>query len=122
MSTPVPTLIHPTSRHRAKWSSRTFQWVAAGPTLSLVAAIAGCGGGDSAAPAPSAPQATADSQCAAFLGRSFEGATTLCFHKADRLFGSSRTHALSQLPMLILMVGFTTFGLWILSLPFAPAT
>ena len=37
--------------------------------------------------------------------------------EALRLFPSARRAALSQLPMLALMVLFTTFGLWILSLP-----
>lgn len=36
---------------------------------------------------------------------------------ALRLFGGPRTAAASQAPMLVLMVMFTTFGLWILSLP-----
>src|SRR5262249_39604032 len=37
--------------------------------------------------------------------------------EALRLFGSPRRAAVSQLPMLALMVLFTTLGLWILSLP-----
>ena len=37
--------------------------------------------------------------------------------EALRLFPTARRAALSQLPMLVLMVLFTTFGLWILSLP-----
>lgn len=40
--------------------------------------------------------------------------------EALRLFPDRRTATLSQLPMLLLMVGFTTFGLWILSLPISP--
>lgn len=40
---------------------------------------------------------------------------------ALRVFRSSRAATLSQLPMLLLMVAFTTIGLWILSLPMAPA-
>lgn len=36
---------------------------------------------------------------------------------ALRIFGGARTSAASQAPMLALMVLFTTFGLWILSLP-----
>lgn len=35
------------------------------------------------------------------------------------VFGSSRHAAISQLPMLVLMMCFTVFGLWILSLPLA---
>ncbi len=37
--------------------------------------------------------------------------------EALKIFGDSRRAALSQLPMLILMVVLTTIGLWILSLP-----
>lgn len=37
--------------------------------------------------------------------------------QALRLFADHRTALLSQLPTLLLMVGFTTVGLWILSLP-----
>jgi hypothetical protein len=37
--------------------------------------------------------------------------------QAIAAFGSRRSAALSQLPMLVLMMGFTTLGLWILSLP-----
>lgn len=37
--------------------------------------------------------------------------------EALRLFRDSRSAALSQLPMLLMMVAFTTIGLWILSLP-----
>lgn len=40
---------------------------------------------------------------------------------ALRTFSSSRQATLSQLPMLLLMVAFTTIGLWILSLPISPA-
>lgn len=40
---------------------------------------------------------------------------------ALRVFRSSRAATLSQLPMLLLMVAFTTIGLWILSLPMSPA-
>lgn len=39
--------------------------------------------------------------------------------EALKCFGSSRRATLSQLPMLVLMVLFTTAGLWILSLPIA---
>jgi hypothetical protein len=39
--------------------------------------------------------------------------------EALRVFGDGRRAALSQLPMLLLMVLFTTLGLWILSLPIA---
>lgn len=39
--------------------------------------------------------------------------------EALRAFSTPRRAALSQLPMLALMVMFTTLGLWILSLPFA---
>jgi hypothetical protein len=39
--------------------------------------------------------------------------------EAMRLFASPKRAALSQLPMLFLMVVFTNFGLWILSLPLA---
>lgn len=42
--------------------------------LSLAVSLAGCGG-DGAPPAMATPQASAASQCNAFLGRSFEGAT-----------------------------------------------
>jgi hypothetical protein len=38
--------------------------------------------------------------------------------QALRMFPGRRTAGLSQLPMLALMVGFTVFGLWILSQPF----
>jgi hypothetical protein len=38
------------------------------------------------------------------------------------LFGNARKAMLSQLPMLLLMVGFTAGGLWILSLPIAATT
>ena len=41
--------------------------------------------------------------------------------EALRTFPDRRTATLSQLPMLLLMVAFTTFGLWILSLPISPA-
>ena len=37
--------------------------------------------------------------------------------EALRLFGTPRTAALSQLPMLVLMLAFTVFGLWILAQP-----
>ena len=40
--------------------------------------------------------------------------------EALRIFGSQRRAALSQLPMLLLMVALTTAGLWILSLPISP--
>ena len=36
---------------------------------------------------------------------------------ALRVFGGPGAAAASQVPMLVLMVLFTTFGLWILSLP-----
>jgi len=39
--------------------------------------------------------------------------------EALRIFGSARPAALSQLPMLALMMMFTNLGLWILSLPLA---
>jgi hypothetical protein len=39
--------------------------------------------------------------------------------QASTMFGSPRRAAISQLPMLVLMMGFTAFGLWILSLPLA---
>lgn len=38
---------------------------------------------------------------------------------ALRTFGCARQAALSQWPMLLLMVALTTIGLWILSLPIA---
>ena len=41
--------------------------------------------------------------------------------EALRIFGSPKRAALSQLPMLALMVLFTNFGLWILSLPISGA-
>lgn len=41
--------------------------------------------------------------------------------QALQLFASTRQATASQLPMLLLMVIFTTVGLWILSLPIAPA-
>ena len=41
----------------------------------------------------------------------------LAHKQALKLFPDRRTAILSQLPMLLLMVGFTAFGLWILSLP-----
>jgi len=39
---------------------------------------------------------------------------------ATRTFTSKRDIILSQIPMLVLMVFYTAFGLWILSQPFAP--
>jgi len=39
--------------------------------------------------------------------------------EALKVFGSSRKAALSQVPLLLLMVLLTTIGLWILSLPIA---
>jgi hypothetical protein len=42
--------------------------------------------------------------------------------EALRLFGTPRRATLSQLPMLMLMMLFTTLGLWILSLPLAPGS
>jgi hypothetical protein len=39
--------------------------------------------------------------------------------EALRLFPTNRKAALSQIPILFLMVLFTTVGLWILSLPIA---
>lgn len=44
----------------------------------------------------------------------------LAHREALRIFPDHRTATLSQLPMLLLMVGFTTLGLWILSLPISP--
>lgn len=41
----------------------------------------------------------------------------LAHRVALRVFGSRRQAILSQLPMLLLMVGFTVFGLWILAQP-----
>ena len=41
----------------------------------------------------------------------------LAHRVALRVFGSRREAILSQLPMLLLMVGFTVFGLWILAQP-----
>ncbi|MFQ3200923.1 MAG: hypothetical protein ACI9SK_001653 [Zhongshania sp.] len=41
----------------------------------------------------------------------------LAHMEALTLFGDSRRAALSQIPMLVLMVGLTVMGLWILSLP-----
>jgi len=43
----------------------------------------------------------------------------LAHAQALRLFATSRKALSSQLPMLVLMVAFTTAGLWILSLPIA---
>ena len=40
--------------------------------------------------------------------------------EALKVFGSPRRAAVSQLPILVLMVLFTTSGLWILSLPLSP--
>ena len=40
--------------------------------------------------------------------------------EALRLFGSTRLALRSQWPMLVLMVLFTTTGLWILAQPFSP--
>jgi len=39
--------------------------------------------------------------------------------EAIRIFPTARKAVISQLPMLALMVLFTTIGLWILSLPIA---
>lgn len=41
----------------------------------------------------------------------------LAHRVARRVFAARRDAVLSQLPMLLLMVGFTVFGLWILSQP-----
>ena len=41
--------------------------------------------------------------------------------EALRVFGSGRESALSQLPMLVMMVLFTTVGLWILAQPIQAA-
>jgi hypothetical protein len=38
---------------------------------------------------------------------------------AFRLHGSSRAAALSQLPLTLLMIAYTVFGLWLLSTPTA---
>lgn len=38
---------------------------------------------------------------------------------ALRTFGARRIAVPAQVPMLLLMVGYTVFGLWILSLPLA---
>ncbi len=46
----------------------------------------------------------------------------LAHQVALQLFGNNRRAALSQLPMLLLMVGLTAAGLWILSLPIASTT
>jgi len=43
----------------------------------------------------------------------------LAHHVALRLFESRRQAAISQVPMLVLMIGLTTVGLWILSQPLA---
>ncbi|WP_316887376.1 hypothetical protein [Ralstonia flatus] len=44
----------------------------------------------------------------------------LCAHRiALRIFGTGKTAAFSQLPTLIVMLLYTTFGLWLLSAPFA---
>jgi hypothetical protein len=42
--------------------------------------------------------------------------------EALRVFPTRRQATLSQLPMLLLMVGFTTIGLWILSQPLGGPT
>jgi hypothetical protein len=44
----------------------------------------------------------------------------LAHMEALRTFASARRATLSQLPLLVLMVLFTTLGLWILSLPLSP--
>ena len=41
----------------------------------------------------------------------------LAHKEALRLYQNQRTAFFSQVPMLVLMMVFTTFGLWILSLP-----
>ncbi len=46
----------------------------------------------------------------------------LAHQVALQIFGNNRRAALSQLPMLLLMVGLTAAGLWILSLPIASTT
>ncbi|MCR4265479.1 hypothetical protein [Nitratireductor sp. ZSWI3] len=38
---------------------------------------------------------------------------------AHRLFGTTRRASLSQLPLVVLMIGYTVFGLWLLSAPTA---
>lgn len=38
---------------------------------------------------------------------------------AYRHFGSARLATVSQIPLAILMVGYTVFGLWLLSAPTA---
>jgi hypothetical protein len=42
--------------------------------------------------------------------------------EALKIFRDQRQAALSQVPMLFLMVAYTTIGLWILSLPIQPAS
>lgn len=44
-------------------------------------------------------------------------AVYLAHGAALRLFGSHRAALVSQLPMLLLMVGYTTLSLWILAQP-----
>jgi hypothetical protein len=43
----------------------------------------------------------------------------LAHRVALQLFGSRRDAVISQLPMLLLMMAYTTLGLWVISLPFA---
>lgn len=45
----------------------------------------------------------------------------IAHEQALRSFGSQRQALLSQIPMLILMMAFTVFGLWILAQPITPA-
>ena len=46
-------------------------------------------------------------------------AVYLAHMMALRAFPSRRRGVLSQIPMLVLMVGYTCLGLWVLSLPLA---
>lgn len=52
------------------------------------------------------------------LGHAF--AAYVAHHIALREFGSVRKALASQLPLIVLMVFYTAFGLWILAQPFAP--
>jgi hypothetical protein len=59
-----------------------------------------------------------NAQAAAIIGGHVL-AVVLAHGIAYRLHGSGRRAALSQLPMALLMIGYTVFGLWLLSTPTA---
>ena len=68
----------------------------------FAASLAACGGNDSPTAAPLAV------------------AGIISAHRiALKIFGTGKMAALSQFPTLVVMLLYTTFGLWLLSAPFA---